>query len=103
MKQYVSRRRRCWTLLVQMNPGIHVSEGHRSDILLDLSGLSHEERFMVQASINNERDCDRVADALIIPHPRNHFRESQKRTKAKEKDGVRRQFKHALVSRKRQE
>ena len=90
MKQCVSRRRRCWTLLVQMDPGIHVSEGHRSDILLDLSGLSHEERFMVQASINNERDFDRVPDALIIPHPRIHFRESQQRTKAKGKDGFKR-------------
>ena len=31
MRQYVSRRRRCWTLLVQMDPVIHLSEGHRSD------------------------------------------------------------------------
>ena len=49
MKQYVSRRRRCWTLLVQMDPVIHLSEGHRSDMLLDLSGLTREERVTVQA------------------------------------------------------
>ena len=66
MKQYVSRRRRCWTLLNQMDPVMHLSEGQRSDMLLDLKGLTREERFMVQASINNERDFDRVADALII-------------------------------------
>ena len=30
MKQYVSRRRRCWTLLVQMNPVIHLTEGHQT-------------------------------------------------------------------------
>ena len=36
MKQYVSRPRRCLTLLVQMGPVIHLSEGHRSDMLLDL-------------------------------------------------------------------
>ena len=60
MKQYVSRGRRCWTLLVQMDPVIHLSEGHRSDMLLDLSGLTREERIMVQASINKERDFDRV-------------------------------------------
>ena len=70
MKQYVSRRRRCWTLLTPMDPVIHLSEGHRSDMLLDLSGLTREERVMVQASISNERDFDRVADALIIQHPR---------------------------------
>ena len=49
MKQYVPRRRRCWILLVQMDPVIHLSEGHRSDMLLDLSGLAREERIMVQA------------------------------------------------------
>ena len=39
-------------------PVIHVSEGHRSDMLLDSSGLSREERVTVQASIDNERDFD---------------------------------------------
>ena len=29
-----------------MDPGIHPSEGHRSDVLLDLSGLPREERVM---------------------------------------------------------
>ena len=53
MKQYVSRRRRCWTLLTQMDPVIRVSEGHRSDMLLDLSGLTCEERVLAQASIDN--------------------------------------------------
>ena len=65
------------TLLVQMDPVIHPSEGHRSDMLLDLSGLTSEERVMVQASISNERDLDRVAEALI------HLRESPIRTKGK--------------------
>ena len=44
---------------------MHLSEGHQSDMLLDLSGLTREECVMVQASINNERDFDKVADALI--------------------------------------
>ena len=48
MKQYVPRQRRCWTLLTQMDPVIHLSEGHRSDMLLDLSGLRREERVMEQ-------------------------------------------------------
>ena len=58
MKQSVSRRRRCWTLLTQMDPVKHLSEGHRSGMLLVLSGLTREERVMVQASISNERDLD---------------------------------------------
>ena len=88
MKQYVSRRRRCWTLLTQMDPVMHLSEGRRSDMLLDLSGLTREERVMGQSSINNERDFDKVADALIIQHPRIHLQESRKRAKGKGKHGI---------------
>ena len=51
MEQCKPRRRRCWTLLVQMNPVIHLSEGHGSDMPLDLSGLTREELVMVQVSI----------------------------------------------------
>ena len=59
-------------------------------MLLDLSGLTREERVVVQASISNERDIDRVAEALIIQHPRTHLRESQRQTKGKGKDGFKR-------------
>ena len=90
MKQYVSRRRRCRILLVQMDPVIHVSGGHRSDMLLYLSGLIRKERVMVQTSISNERDFDRVAEAFIIQHPRIHLWESQRRAKGKGKDGFKR-------------
>ena len=69
---------------------IHLGEIYRSDMLLDLSGLRREERVMVQASINNERDLDRVAEALIIQHPRIHLRESQRQSKGKGKDGSKR-------------
>ena len=55
-----------------------------------MSCLTREERVTVQASINNERDFDRVADALIIQHPRIHHRENRKRTKGKGKDGIKR-------------
>ena len=59
-------------------------------MLLDLSGMTREERVIVQASINSERDFDKVADALIIQHPRIHFRESRKRAKRKGRDGIKR-------------
>ena len=45
---------------------------------------------MVQDAISNERDFDRVAEALIIQHPRIHLRESQRRIKGKGKDGFKR-------------
>ena len=62
MKQCVSRPRRCLTLLVQMDPVNHLSEGHRSNMLLDLCGLTREERVMEQASIGNERDSSNERD-----------------------------------------
>ena len=73
-----------------MHPVVHLSEGHRSDMLLDLSGLTREERVMVQASISNARDFGRVAEALIIQHPRVHLWENQRRAKGKGKDGFKR-------------
>ena len=73
-----------------MDPVTHISEGRRSDMLLDLSGLTREERVMVQASISNARDFDRVAEALIIQHPRRHLRENQRRAKRNGKDGLKR-------------
>ena len=56
MKQHVSRRGRCWTLLVQLDPVVQLSEGHRPDMLLDSSGLTRKKCIMLQASINNERE-----------------------------------------------
>ena len=72
-----------------MDPVIHLSEGHRSD-MLDLSFLTREKRIMVQASNSNARDFDRVAEAIIIQHPRIHLRENQRRAKGKGKEGFKR-------------
>ena len=85
MEQFVSRRRRRWTPLTQMDPVIHLSERHRSDMLLDLSGLTRKRCVEEQASNNNESDFDKVADALVIQHQRIHLRESRKRPKEKAK------------------
>ena len=52
--------------------------------------MTRKERVLVQASISNERDFDRVAEALIIQHPRILLRESQRRAKGKGKDGFKR-------------
>ena len=96
MKQYVSRRRRCWTLLVQVDPVTHVSDGHRSDMLLDLSGLTCEERVMVQASISRERDFDSVAFSTST-----HSSPSKSETNGGQRQRqvqTRTQFKHSLAA-----
>ena len=78
MTQYVSRRQRCWKLLKELDPEIELSEGHRADMLLDLAGLDRQEKIMVQASVNNVRTFDKIADALILQHPRIHLREAKR-------------------------
>ena len=74
MHQFVSRRRRCWKLLKELDPEIELSEGHRADMLLDLAGLDANSRTMIQASIGNARDFDKIADALQVQHPRIHLK-----------------------------
>ena len=74
MHQYISRRQRCWKLLKELDFEIMLSEGHRADMLLDLSGLDKNERTMIQASIGNSRDFDKIAEALIVQHPRAHLK-----------------------------
>ncbi len=87
MTQYVSRRRRCWKLLQKLDPEIQLSEGHRADLLLDLAGLDRQERIMIQASISNARDFQKVADALVLQHPRIHVKEHRRTTTGKGKGG----------------
>jgi hypothetical protein len=76
MQHYVSQRKRCWKLLKELGPEIVLSEGHRADMLLDLAGLDKSERTMIQASIGNARDFDKIADALVVQHPRVHRKHS---------------------------
>ena len=73
MHSYVARRRRCWKLLTELDTEIVLSEGHRADLLLDLSGLDKGERTMIQASIGNVRDFEKIAEALVTQHPRIHL------------------------------
>ena len=62
-------------MLKELDLEIELSEGHRADMLLDLAGLDRGERIMIQASIANARDFDKIADALVVQHPRIHMRE----------------------------
>ena len=43
-------------------------------MLLDLTGLDKSERTMIQASIGNARDEDKIIEALLVQHPRIHLK-----------------------------
>ena len=80
MRQYISRRVRCWKLLKELDPQIELSEGHRADMLLESAGLDKNERTMIQASIRNARNFNKIAEALIAQHPRVHVSERGRAT-----------------------
>ena len=78
MHQFVARRRMCWKLLNELDPEIELSEGHRAaDMLLVLAGLDRGERIMIQASIANARNFEKIADVLVVQHPRIRMREAR--------------------------
>ena len=45
-------------------------------MLLDSAGLDMHERTMIQAGIGNARDFDKIAEALVVQHPRAHVKNS---------------------------
>ena len=55
---------------MELDSELNLGEGHRADLLLDLAGLDKNERVMIQASIGNVRDFEKIAEALILQHPR---------------------------------
>ena len=77
MHQYLSRRRRCWKLLNELDPEIVLSEGHRSDMLLDLAGLDMNNRTMIQSSIGKAYNFVEIADALVVQNPCIHLTEGR--------------------------
>ena len=75
-QQYISKRRRCWKLLKELDPEIVLSEGHRADMLLDLAGLDKSERTIILGSIGNFRDFDKIVEVLLAQHLRVHLTNS---------------------------
>ena len=78
MQHYIGRRSRCWKLLKELDPELQLSEGHRADMLLDMAGIDKVARTMIQASIGNSRELEKVAEALTVQHPRLHLGEQKR-------------------------
>ena len=85
MSSFVSRRRRWWTKLRQMDDSIDLSSAVRGDLMLEAAGLSPTEQKLVLTSIGNSRDFDRLGEALIEQHSNIHLGERRKASPAKPK------------------
>ena len=78
-------------MLTELDPEIMLSEGHRSDMLLDLAGLEKDKKLLIQASIGNARDFEKIAEALLVQHPRIHLTEKSQPSSHKGGKGPKRQ------------
>ena len=75
MLAYISRRRRWYKTLKELDPKTEISENIRADLLLMLSGINEDKQLLVRTSVGNVSDFEKIADALVRQHPRIHINE----------------------------
>ena len=72
VQNYVSRRRRWWRTVRNLDPSISLSDKLLGQMLLDHATLSNTEKLLVLTSTNNRPGFDGVAAALERQHPLLH-------------------------------
>ena len=68
----ITRRRRWWQLLQQLDETVGLSAEIRGDLLLDNAGLVRHEELIILTSADNDTDFDKVAGALQAQHGKGH-------------------------------
>ena len=68
MMSYITRRKRWWRLLQELDKSTFISENIRADLMLDLANISDQEKLMIKTSCGNKSDFDLIADALLDHH-----------------------------------
>ena len=77
MLSYTQRRRRWWTLLVELDPTMIISEAFRAELLLEMSGISRQEILVVKACRKND-DFESTARVLVDNYSGIHLREGSR-------------------------
>ena len=77
MISYISRRRRWWRTLVEMDPTLSLSEQMRSELMLELANISHQEILVIRACSEGSRELGKVEEALIRSYGGVHLREGR--------------------------
>ena len=77
MLSYTQRRRRWWTLLVELDPTMMISEAFRTELLLEMSGISRQEILVVKACRKND-DFEGTARVLVDNYSGIHLREGSR-------------------------
>ena len=78
MVSYTSRRRRWWRTLKELDPDIDLSESMRSELMLELSGISQQEILVVKACApDGGKTFDGIAQVLVNNYGGVHLREGR--------------------------
>ena len=74
---YISRRRRWWELMQQLDPRISLSDGLRAEPMLELSGLTKDQQLMIKACAGGDNSFEGFAKILIEHHGNIHLRDNR--------------------------
>ena len=74
MTSYISRRRRWWRKLLEMDDGVSLSDPMRGELLLEGSGLSKTEQLMIKTAAGDNQSFDVYAKFLLEFHGQIHLR-----------------------------
>ena len=77
MVSYIARRKRWWKKLQQIDKGVVISEPILTDLLLDNSGLSRQERLMVLTAMGSSTKLEDACSALVKMHSKIHTLEKK--------------------------
>ena len=72
MQSYISRRKRWWTRIRELDSSFNVYETLLADYLLDDAGLTKDQRLMILTVTGNVRTQSAIEDALRKQHSRTH-------------------------------
>ena len=75
MFAYITRRRRWYDTLQNLDPETTISANIRAELLLKNARLNTTESLMIKTSVNNVVDFEKYAEALIRQHAKIHLNE----------------------------
>ena len=81
MLSYISRRKRWWKLLKQMDDSVTISDDVLGDLLLDNAMLSEDQKRMVLTVTDGETSFEEVAKVLMDQHNEQTRRDPPKQDK----------------------
>ena len=77
MLSYTSRRRRWWRLLIELDPSLQLSEEMRSELMLELSGISRQEVLVIK-SCAVSMHFEHIAEVLVKHYSSTHLKEGSR-------------------------